>query len=194
MNNRILGTIVMVCAPAMLVEALIPSGNTMAVLVGMCSMIFMVGSFCSLVGLWRVAATGYSWWGRAVLAIELVLVSMAAVFGFFEATALLDEQNILFVATDIAWPLSMIWMLAVGITTAVVNRLSSWRRFAPLLCGLTFPASIGISLVGGFDFQSQAIGLIFFGMLAVFWALLGFAVRQTVPAAPLTVAQAHGFV
>ena len=192
MNNRILGTIAMLCAPFMLVEALVPGGSDMPFLVGTCSMIFMLGSICSHSGLWRVAATGQGWWGRAVLAIQLLLVTLAFLFGLFEATGLVGEENILFTITDIAWPLSMVWMLAVGITAAIVGRLSGWRRFAPLLCGLAFPSSILIGIITGLEMEGLAMGLVFFGMLAVFWTLLGFAVRQSEEAAVPAAGAMHG--
>jgi hypothetical protein len=186
-NNRTLGTIAMVCAPAMLVEALIPGGNEIPIVVGTASMVFMLGSLCSHIGLWRAAATGRAWWGRGILGIQIILVSLAFLFGLFEATGLVGEENILFLITDIAWPISMLFMLVVGITAAVAGRLAGWRRFAPLLCGLAFPLSILIAMVGGMDMDSQAAGLIFFSMLAAFWMLLGFVVRQT-EAAPEPVA------
>jgi hypothetical protein len=192
MNNRILGTIAMVCAPAMLVEALVPGGSDLLFVVGTCSMIFMVGSICSHIGLWRAAATGQGWWGRAVLAIQLLLVTLAFLFGFFEATGLVGEESILFTVTDMSWPLSMVWMLPVGITAAIVGRLPGWRRFAPLLCGLAFPSSILIGLVTGLGMESNAMGLIFFGMLAAFWALLGFAVRQSEDVSVRATGAMHG--
>lgn len=179
MSNRMLGTIAMICAPAMLVEALIPGGSELPFVVGTASMVFMAGSFCSHIGLWRLAATGTSWWGRFVLGVQLLLVTLAFAFGFFEATGLVNEENILFVITDIAWPISMLWMLVCGITAAIVGRLQGWRRFAQLLCGLAFPSSMLIGMLGSLEMQGDLIGLVFFGMLAVFWALLGFAVRQS---------------
>lgn len=179
MNNRVLGTIAMICAPAMLVEGLIPGGNDMPIVVGIASMIFMAGAFASLLGLWRVGATGTSWWGRGVLVLQLTLVSLAFCFGFLEATGLTSEENLLFVITDIAWPISMLTMNLVGITAAVVGRLPGWQRFALLPCGMAFPATMMLAIISGSDTQSAWVGMVFFGMLAVFWALMGFVVRQS---------------
>jgi hypothetical protein len=81
--------------------------------------------------------------------------------------------------TDMSWPLSMVWMLVGGITAAIVGKLRGWHRFVPLLCGLAFPLSIVIGILGSFDMQSMEMGLVFFGMLALFWGLLGFVVRQS---------------
>ncbi|HZG67071.1 MAG TPA: hypothetical protein VEZ12_10030, partial [Herpetosiphonaceae bacterium] len=51
MNTRTLGTLAMVCAPALLVETLVAGGREMPLVTGIASMIFMLGSFCSHIGL-----------------------------------------------------------------------------------------------------------------------------------------------
>jgi hypothetical protein len=191
-NNRTLGIIAMICAPAMLVEALIPGGNEIPLVVGTASMVFMLGSLCSHIGLWRAAATGTAWWGRGILGFQILLVSLAFLFGLFEATGLVGEENILFLITDIAWPLSMVFMLVVGGATVAAGRLHGWRRFAPVLCGLALPLTVAVTAATGMDMQSQAAGLLFFGMLAVFWMLLGFVVRQTEAAPEPVAAPARG--
>jgi hypothetical protein len=178
-NNRTLGTIGMILAPAMLIEALVPGGNEIPFVVGTASMLFMLGSFASHVGLWRVAATGRSWWGRGVLVLQLVLVALAFLFGLFEATGLVGEENVLFTITDIAWPVSMLTMNLVSITIAVAGKLRGWQRFTPLLCGLALPTTIVLGMLIGEGMQGDLVGYIFFGMLAAFWGLLGLNVRQT---------------
>ena len=179
MNTRTFGTLAMVCAPALLVETLITGGREMPLVTGIASMIFMFGSLCSHIGLWRLAATGKGWWGRAVLGIELGLVSLAFLFGLFEATGTLGEGNIIWALTDIAWPLSMVFMLVVGVTAAVVGRLPVPYRFVPLLCGLAFPLSILIDVASGAGMDGQIMALTFFSMTTAFWFLLGLAVRQS---------------
>jgi hypothetical protein len=59
---------------------------------------------------------------------------LAFLFGFFEATEILDENNLVFVVTDASWSLSMVQMLVVGDTVIVAKRLRGWWRFVPLLC------------------------------------------------------------
>lgn len=183
MNTRALGTIAMICAPAMLVEALIPGGNEQPIVVGTASMVFMAGAFAGLLGLWRAAATGTGWWGRGVLGLQLLLVALAFLFGLFEATGLVAEESPLFLATDLAWPLSMLTWNLVSITAAAVGRLPGWRRFALLPMGLALPITIALGAALGEGMQGDLIGLIFFGMLALFWGLMGFVVRQSEGAA-----------
>ena len=166
MDNRVLGVIAMICAPAMLGFML--GGEENALITGIASMVFMAGWICSNIGMQRMRATGTGTWGRAVLLIQLVGLVLAFIFGFIEATALLDENNIVWVVTDLAWPLSMLWMLVVGGTAIVARQLSGWQRFVPVLCPFWLPLSALGSAIG------DAGGVIGLGYSAVLWFLLGY--------------------
>lgn len=172
MNDQTLGNIAMICAPALLVEALLTNGEERPLVIGLASMVFMAGWICANTVMRRTRAAGTGRWGRAVLLVQLVGLVLACLFGFFEATGLIGDDNAVFVATDLAWPLSMLWMLVVGITVVVAKRMSGWRRFAPLLCGLWLPLGIPFQAVLG-----EQTGSIMFGVSAVLWLLLGYAVR-----------------
>lgn len=179
MTNRTLGMIGMLGAPALLVAGLLTLSAENAVIIGTGIMLFMGSALASLFGLWRIAATGTNWWGRGVLGLQMVLVFLAFLFGFFEATALVSDTHPLFIITNIVWPLSMLTMNLVGITAAVVGQLRGWRRFALLPCGLAFPIITGFSILVGADMESAAIGMAFFGWLAVAWAVMGFVVYDS---------------
>ncbi len=69
MNNRVLGTIAMICAAALLIEVLSLRGQENALITGIASMVFMAGWICSNIGMWRLRATGTGNWGRAALLI-----------------------------------------------------------------------------------------------------------------------------
>lgn len=58
MKLRLLSIVAMVCAPAMLLEALIPNGKENNLIVGSASLIFMIGSLCSQIALWRLGRAG----------------------------------------------------------------------------------------------------------------------------------------
>ena len=173
MNNRVLGTIAMICAPALLIEGLLLRGQENAAVTGIASMVFMAGWICANIGMWRMRATGTGKWARAVLLIQLVGLVLAFVFGFFEATGLLGRESVVFNVTDAAWPLSMLWMLVVGITVIAAKRLPGWQRFVPLLCPFWLP----IAILGTVAF-GDAAGLVGVGLTAVLWALLGYVVRD----------------
>ncbi|MGH3090255.1 MAG: hypothetical protein ACRDSJ_23475 [Rubrobacteraceae bacterium] len=170
MSNKVLGAVAMVCAPALLVEGLIPGGVETPIVVGVASMVFMLGWLCSNTVMRRMKAAGEGIWGRVVLLIQLVGIVLAFFFGFFEATGLLGRESIIFNVTDVAWPLGMIWMfLPVGITVIVAKRLPGWRRFVPMFCGAWFP----VAMVGMIAF-GEAGGFVGAAMSAVGWALLGY--------------------
>ena len=171
MNNRLLGTIAMICAPALLIEGLLVQGGENAAITGIASMIFMAGWICSNTGMRRMQATGTDKWGRAVLLVQLVGLVLAFLFGLFEATGLLGSNSLIFNITNAAWPLSMLWMLVVGFTVIRAKRLSGWRRFVPLLC----PFWLLIAIVGDMAFGATG-GLIGLAYSAVLWALLGYVV------------------
>jgi hypothetical protein len=172
MNDRTLGNIAMICAPALLVEALLTGGGERPLVIGLASMVFMAGWICSNTVMRRTRAAGTGGWGRAVLLVQLVGLVLACLFGFFEATGLLGRDDLAFNVMDAAWPLSMLWMLVVGVTVVFAGRMPGWRRFAPLLCGLWLPLGIPLQAVLG-----GQTGSIMFGVSAVFWVLLGYAVR-----------------
>ena len=174
MSNKALGTIAMICAPAMLVEALILRGQDNGLIVGLASMVFMAGWICSNTVMRRLRAAGTGKWGRVALGVQLFGLSLAFMFGFFEATGLLGRESLVFNVTDAAWPLSMLWMLVVGISVIAAKGFSGWRRFVPLLCGFWFP--IGMVAMIAFGDESGMIG---FGLAAVFWALLGYVARTS---------------
>ena len=180
MSNRVLGTIGMICAPALLIEGILVRGREDALITGIASMVFMAGWICSSVGMWRMRATGTGKWGRTVLLIQLVGLVLAFTFGFFEATGLLGRESVVFNITDAAWPLSMLWMIVVGVTVLLAKQLPGWRRLVPLLCPFWLPIAIFGTVAFG-----DAAGLIGVGFAAVLWALLGYVVfsntRQPVP-------------
>lgn len=172
MNNRILGTIAMICAPALLVEVLLVGGGDNSLLIGIASMVFMAGWLCANTAMRRMRAAGNGKWGRAVLLVQLVGLVLAFMFGFFEATGLLAVGNIVWAVTNAAWPLSMLWMLVVGITVIRANRIHGWRRFVPVLC----PFWLLVAMIGSMIFGEAAGNLAGFGYAAVLWVLLDYSV------------------
>jgi hypothetical protein len=173
MNNRTLGTIAMICAPALLVEGLLLRGGENAVITGIASMVFMAGWICSNTAMRRMRAAGTGRWGRAVLLIQLFGLVLAFMFGFFEATGLLGRESIIFNVTDAAWPLSMLWMLVVGVTVVVAKRLTGWRRFVPLVCPFWLLIFFAATPVFG-ENTARVVG---FGLTAIFWIALGYVAR-----------------
>jgi hypothetical protein len=184
-----LGTIAMICAPALLLEGLFFHNDANNVAIGVCSAVFMAGWICSNIGMTRLGATGHNLWGRLVLRMQLVGLVLACLFGVIEATRALPANNIIFIVTDMAWPISMAWMLVVGISVLVARQLSGWQRWVPLFWGLALPTAVVLSIVTGAPLQGS-LGLFFFGWLAVAALLLGYSVFSS-ERAPVLVAAAR---
>lgn len=179
MNLRTLGTIAMICAPVMFVSGLISPTEPMPVVTGIASFAFMFGWICINLGMQQMQATGTGMWGKLVLRIQIVGLFLAMVFGILEATQVVAEDNLLFLITDICWPLSMLFMIVVGIMTIRANRWAGWQRFVPLICALWLP----VAMVIGMGAESNpALGpasmLIGFGWMAVAWFVLALIVRS----------------
>jgi hypothetical protein len=173
MNNRVLGTIAMICAPAILLDIAVTA-------IG--GMIFMVGWVCANIGMQRMRATGTGKWGRAVLVIQLVGLVLAVLANFFQATRLLGRESIVFNVIDFAWPFSLLWMVVVGITVIRAKRISDWYRFVPLLCPFWLPIAGIFSTIFG-EPTGSVVG---YGYAAVLWGLLGYIVRSNSQQSTLT--------
>ena len=172
MDNRTLGLVAVICAPALLVEGFLMPGEEDPLVVGIASMVFMAGWICSNTVMRRERLAGTNLWGRAILWVQLAGLVMAFCFGFIEATGLLPDTNPVFVATDAAWPLSMLWMLVVGVAVILAKRMEGWRRFVPILCPLWLFIALG--LMAAFGTWGEHVGV---AWSAVFWGLLGLVLR-----------------
>jgi hypothetical protein len=181
MNLRTLGTIAMICSPALLIEAIWtygvgPENN---VVIGIASFVFMVGWLCSNLGMQQMQAIGTGQAAKIVLRIQFVGIFLATFFGIFEATGIVSEDNILFIVADMCWPLSMIFMIVVGIMAIRAKRWAGWQRFVPLFCSLW----LVVALLLGLPAQQYPIfemlsGLIGFAWTAVAWFTLALIVRS----------------
>jgi hypothetical protein len=175
-NARLLGTIAFITSPMLLIASLLfditnrdPRGEAITLL-------FVVGWMCSLAALWHFKATGSGVGGKLVLLIEavgLVLAFGNQVYGIIGQT---DESNVLFVITDIAWPLSVTFMLVIGIATIRAQVLSGWLRFTPLLCGFAFLLMIvALGMLGIDPLKTNIFPL----YTALTWGLMAYAIRRT---------------
>jgi hypothetical protein len=99
MSDRILGTIAMICAPALLIEELLRQGQENALITGVASMVFMAGWICSNTGMRRMRPEPEN---GAVLQIQLLGLALAFMFDLFEAAGLLGRESIVFNITDVA--------------------------------------------------------------------------------------------
>jgi hypothetical protein len=178
MNLRLLGLCALLGAPFLFITY-ITFGAGLAtqksVLDGLYSVLYMSGWMCSIVGLWKAGATGSNRWGRIVLIIQLLFLSLANVSNFMLLLQV-GLKSPLYIVLDLFWPVSNIWMLATGITVATANRLQGWMRFVPLLVGLWLPLClVFLGLVFGFTPEVNMVGGVY---SLVAWLLLGFVIYR----------------
>jgi hypothetical protein len=142
---------------------------------GLYSVLYITGWMCSILGLWHMEATGTHRWGRIVLRIQLLFLSLANISNLMLLFQVGLNTSLYFIL-DLFWPVSNIWMLATGITVIAAKRLQGWMRYVPLMVGLWLPLClVGLGAVFGFNQQTMFIGG---GYSAIAWLLLSVVVYQ----------------
>jgi hypothetical protein len=148
---RILGVVGLICSPALFAVYLMggfdnPAPPRSAIIA---QLLFLVGWLSSLVGLVSLSATGHGA-GRYLLWAQVCGVALACTQ---ELQDLLlpapDHAALLYRLADAAWPLSVLFMIVVGIVVSRAGVLTGWRRFTPILCGVSLPLSLLSAVVAG---------------------------------------------
>lgn len=174
-NHRLLGTIGLLTSPGMLLS-FAANGFTQdgsSPLSGAFGLLFTFGWFGNVLGLGSLGATGRRLPGKLLPGVELGGIVLAMLFQLFTIFAP-HSQSPLYTITDIAWPLSMLGMLIIGIVVAIRGGLRGAARFLSIVCFLWLP--LGIVLMNA---VSVPVGQIYGGLhIMLGWALLGLAIRN----------------
>lgn len=176
MNNKTLGTLTILLSPTLALASLASKSNgqwdtkTSAFL----GLAFLVGWICAALGLRRARATGYGRVAQGVFALQLVLLTLAACQQVMDLLPGPHNPTFYQIA-DLSWPASMVCMLVVGSLVLQARVWTDWRRWVPILCGITLPiffllVALGYRKAGADMFEAYSF---------VMWALLGLAVRQS---------------
>jgi len=182
---RLLGTLGMIASPMLLLEG--PLSQRFGAMgsnfwMGLCSLLYVLGWMCSLVGLRWLRATGDGLFARFFFWLQLVGLGLAAVWAaYYIVVPGLQEKTGLLQVTDAAWPLSHILMLVLGGLLVGAKRLRGWRRFPPFLCGLALPVFIVMRGVGA---PGAVMSLSFPVLTTLGFFLLGLAVRTSADSTP----------
>lgn len=174
LSPRLLGTIGMVCAPMLFLSGfLFALGDGPAALAASAlGMLYLIGWAASAAGMRQLRVAGRL--SGAVFAVQLVGLSLALVFNVLEMAGA-NPDTLLFRVTDLAWPVSHLFMLVVGALVLAARVWRGWRKWTPILCGLALPVFFGARpLLGG-----EVAGFIFGVLTAAAFALLGHAVRTS---------------
>ena len=136
-------------------------------------LLFTIGWFSNVLGLLQLRATGKRLPGKILLGVELVGVTLAAIFQVFEFTGF-GQGTVFHTITDIAWPLSMLTLLIIGIAIAIIGGLRGAARFVPIIAPIWLP----LSILAGIALGEQA-SLIISGIVATLgWFLTGYVIFQ----------------
>ena len=143
------------------------------------SFAFQLGLLAFLAVAWATKATGSGRGGRIVLAVELILLTMAigwTIPHLWQANRPHDELWIQ--VLDAGWPFSMLWLIAVGVAIARARRWPGAARWLPLAAGLLIVVDIALAWL-----PLEISHVITFVYLGMAYTLLGAGITREV--APL---------
>ena len=173
---RALAVLALVGSPMMLVQyvwwlAAGPAAPAPESGIAQAEYLLYIGGFAAAaIGLRRLRVTGHGRGAAVVTAIQAVGLALATCQPLLDLTIGRARGGAFYVATDIAWPASHVFMLVVGVAALRAGVWCGWRRWTPLACGLAFP----LMAAGAALFGREAMGAVFgpatalaFGALAV---------------------------
>lgn len=177
-HPRTLGTAAMLTSPMLLLSgflygfAEIPRNRVTAAL----GLIFVLGWACSAIGLRLLKVTGTGAASRVLFIVQMTLLLLAASQQVQDLIFERPEANgLVYLAADMAWPLSMLLMLIVGSFIIKAGVWRGWRRAPALICGFSLP----LFIIAGAALGSRVAGGLLFGiMTTIGFMLLGYAVHN----------------
>ena len=179
MNNKTLGTLALIGAPFLCIGMNIelnylPLKDTW--FTGLWGILYMTPWMGSIVALQRMKAAGESLFGRRLLQVILLTLTIANISNLWRLLMPFEEMPSWFLYVDLFWPLSNTIMLVVGITVLVANVLKGWMRFVPLAVGCWLPFSLCVVAL----FGQQPITFLLSGVYSAFgWTALAIVVLHS---------------
>jgi len=146
------------------------------VLGGVLSLLYMTGWMCSILGLYRLNAAGFSKAGKIILTTQVLLLSIGDIWNVY-AIIRPGDPALLYSILDLSWPLSNIFMFVTGLAILLAKQLKGWKRIVPLIVGLWFPLTVVLAPVffGKTNTTVLIIGIYSF----ISWSFLGMAVIKS---------------
>lgn len=140
--------------------------------------IFQIGLLAMLVAMRATAATGAGRGGRLVVNTGLVLTSLATLWTIITVVDLDLADTPPMLALDPAWPLSMAWLIIVGVAVLRARVWPSPVRYLPFVASFVIPAHVVASVAGLTDRQEWIAPIAY---VALAYAVLGTAMARQLP-------------
>ena len=139
--HRVLGFLGMLGAPATLSFVGTPPAKT-DLGANLLMLAYLGGWACSTVGMRRLRATGRGRGAQLLFGIQLTALGLAACQQVQDQTGRRPFGDPFYVASDLAWPFSHVFMLVVFAAVWRARVWTGWRRWTPLACGLVLPLTL----------------------------------------------------
>ena len=177
MSNQLLGILALIGSPWLFIgtylEQKMPHLSD-SWFTGVWGILFISGWICAAIALKRLKSTGSSSFGKVILLVLLLSLSVANVSNAIQIIVERDKPPY-FIFFDLFWPLSNVIMLIVGITIIAVKGLPGWKRYIPLVTGIWFPLAMLSTLI-----DNKFLSFFFGGIYsALAWALLALVILTT---------------
>lgn len=164
----------MLASPGLLVGGLLrgPDPEAAGIAPNLCGMIYLSGVLATAVSLRLLGATGKGRGASLLLGLQTTVLLLAMGFDVIEYTAPQLQDTTVYFVTDMAYPLSHLLMIVVGIAILRARVLTGWRRFPAFMCGFALPAFIACAASAG----REAGGPVFLTGVTGGFFLLGLAI------------------
>jgi hypothetical protein len=140
---------------------------------------YLAGWACSAVGLRRLRVTGRGPSARVIFAVQVLGLALAFCQQPQDQLGRRPLGDPFYSASDVAWPLSHLFMLVVFAAVWRAGVWTGWRRWTPLACGLALPLTFAAAAAG-----ATRPGAVFAVATAASFLALGLAVFTTRPSGP----------
>ena len=101
--------------------------------------LFLLGAIALVATVVGTRATGDGWWGRGLVVAELVALGLAALSTTIGLVTRQYELSGALLVLDMSWPLSMLGLIAVGVTVVAQRRWPARTGWLALATGLWLP-------------------------------------------------------
>jgi hypothetical protein len=176
-SNRVFGAIGMILSPMLFLASFFfapqfdqPSPHPF--LAGLGGVLYLFGAMASATGMRSLRVTGNGKGARVLYFAQMTGLFLAMCFDVLENAAPQLRETTVFFITDMAYPLSHILMIIVGIAVIRAGVWRGWRKIPAFLVGFALPSFIILSIFFGRENGSFIFPL----MITTGFFLLGLAV------------------